>query len=1346
MLSIEEFQQIITNRSDADETEKVVSPGGSSKFGAKASLQATIKQPAGKEAFLKKLLFNNGFAKDGHPEFKVENVFQTTDRAISLEGPEGQEFREYLPEKILTMKCRFHQTIIVELKKTGSELLDTRFFRSLKGGNRLQDALVRVAQTALQGYENQKKVDINKGNAQTETLCVVSIRDDRKCEGDEAPHLVCFATKWVDKYNPNDHSLVHFFLKQECVDWEPQLRDTYLTQIYERYFSKFTTDDWQRAFITNEEWKAASRVLDEFVENKGSESLRGALEDLLEQVASNFRLKESSGRRLIFTRENEHTLGVDPADLLKDNVENPIEATIVRDNEQHLLCYIMYCLDSVEEAASLRSKFENYNCFNNVLLIAPDEDGDLCVDVWDGNRSLRDKLVQAGSQQNPKARIISTISRFFVVSKNELNNPEELACELAYRARYLKQLAIHQLNKEREEGPLRELYNAFTTQLIQQSEEEFADAYAQTLSYGLFAARWVSKHDFALTGERFDRRNALAHMPTTSPFLGKFFATVLDASFESRLTWLLDDLASLLEQTDVYEVFTSTNIGQDLTKDPVIHFYEPFLNQYNQEQQKRRGVYYTPAPVVSYVVRSIDYLIREKFSLPDGLADNSFREDGEHLVQVLDPATGTSTFLDHIIEQIYGNWNGSRGEWQNYVDKHLLPRVHGFELLMAPYAIAHLKLGLRLASTGYEFRDERRLSVLLTNTLEAGHEAGGLSSYGDWMADEARDAQKIKDNVPIMILVGNPPYSGHSANDGEWIAKLLRGEDTRDHKVTDNYFELDGEPLGERNPKWLNDDYVKFIRYAQRRVEKNGFGIVGLVTNHGYLDNPTFRGMRQSLLETFDELYFLDAHGNVNKKEISPDGSKDENVFDIKDAGICVCLLVKYDSDKDETQRVYHSDLWGLRAKKYTYFNEKSVATTSWDEIDPQGRFYLFIPQSAEVRDEYQAAIPLNELMRSNSVGIVTARDQLTIHFNKDEAWNVVEDFPKHDVEVAREKYNLRKDSQDWKIDLAQQDLRNSGPSPKLLSNILYRPFDVRSTYFTGESRGFHCRPRTDIMQHLLAGENHAIITTRSTKDRWGAFVTANIAAHKTCSAYDINYIFPLYLYTQKDTSPLLNGLQDECDERWPNLDAKFIKEMGRLLGLDYSESGHAEVEGRFGPADVFDYIYSVLHSRTYRSRYEDFLKIDFPRIPLVSERMLFRKLCGYGKSLKRWHLLEDVVPELKLATISDGGNRQVTKVGETNRRMKNVKDGIGNIYINSTTCFSRVPEDVWSFYVGGYQVCYKWLRDRKLAKRSLSDDDVKHYRKMVTSIKETLDIMQEIDDVIEAYGGWPNAFEMGVE
>ena len=932
-----------------------------------------------------------------------------------------------------------------------------------------------------------------------------------------------------------------------------------------------------------------------------------------------------------------------------------------------------------------------------------------------------------GAQQ-----LTELLQSFFAENIPVVSSPKELAVRMAALARLIRSIIGKTFAEEGEHGALHEQMDGFRKVLLHDlTAEQFGDMYAQTICYGLFAARCNS------TGTHFTRTHAAYDLPKTNPFLRKLFAHIAGPELDERIVWAVDNLAELLNRADIAAILKDFGHATR-QEDPVVHFYETFLGAYDQKMREARGVYYTPEPVVSYIVRSVDAILKKDFKLSAGLADASKikltrpKKIGKgtetietHKVQILDPATGTGTFLYSVISQIYQTFADNKGMWTGYVQENLLPRLYGFELLMAPYAVAHMKLGLLLRDTGYDFSSDERLRVYLTNTLEEAHELTGLPLFTQWLADEATSANLVKKETPVMVVLGNPPYSGHSSNTGAWIAGLLRGSDSTTGQKTGNYFEVDGAPLGERNPKWLNDDYVKFIRFAQWRIEQTGYGVLAFVTNHGYLDNPTFRGMRQSLMQSFDDIYLLDLHGNSKKKEKSPDGSKDENVFDIQQ-GVAIGLFVKRGKSQDKPAQVYHTDLYGTRESKYAVLAEYDISSSPWEKLHPQAPFYLFVPQDVAVRAEYEQEWKITDIMTVNSVGIVTARDALTIHWSREDIWRTVNDFANLPVEEAREKYSLSKDAQDWKVTLAQADLKASGLVETKLAPVLYRPFDVRHTYYTGKPNGFHCRPRGEVMRQMLAGENIGLVSARSNKsdtpDHF--FCSQYITEAKTGEASTQSALFPLYLYTSGKTD-LFND--SAAGGRRPNLAPEFIADFSARLQLDFVQDGYGDLRKTFGPEDVFHYAYAVFHSPTYRSRYAEFLKIDFPRLPLTRDVALFRSLCALGKELVALHLMEQL-PKLE-TRYPEAGDNTVDAV----RYTEPANDVPGRVWINQKQYFDNVTPEVWNYHIGGYQVCQKWLKDRK--GRQLSYDDLTHYRGIVAALARTIELQAAIDEAITE---WP--------
>lgn len=599
-------------------------------------------------------------------------------------------------------------------------------------------------------------------------------------------------------------------------------------------------------------------------------------------------------------------------------------------------------------------------------------------------------------------------SAFPTAHRAVIRTSEALAQRLAEVANVTRHRVNEAYTYERPHGALHKLYAAFKKALIHDlSVDDFADMYAQTVAYGLFSAA-ATPHTGTLTLE-----NVVGLIPQTNPFLRELFAECLRVSQGTRRAQIdLDELGvgellETLQATDIDAVLRDWGL-QRRGEDPVIHFYETFLRQYDAEKKTARGVFYTPNAVVSFIVRSVDHLLRTEFGCKDGLA-TATRDEARNVrsagfspptsgeaettnnfrVEILDPATGTGTFLKYVIDQIYDNFNEKhkrlsaaerKKRWNEYVPTQLLPRLYGFELLMAPYTVAHMKLGLALKQTEYEFGSDERLRVFLANSLNEEAVASNTLDTMQWLAQEANSAAQIKRDTPITVILGNPPYSALSANMSDWIDGLLKGQTPNGKKVS-SYYEIDDKPLGEKKV-WLQDDYVKFIRYGQWLIDRTGEGILAYITNHSYLDNPTFRGMRQSLMRSFSEIYLLDLHGNQKKKELAPDGSADKNVFDIQQ-GVAIGFFIKKRSATNKVAKVFHADLWGTREHKYEQLLLTEKGNVVWQELSPSSPYYLFIPHSEANRSEYESGWKITEAMPENVNGIVTARDHFVVDFDQ---------------------------------------------------------------------------------------------------------------------------------------------------------------------------------------------------------------------------------------------------------------------------------------------------------------------------------------------------------------------------
>ncbi|SET48863.1 N-6 DNA Methylase [Oceanobacillus limi] len=899
--------------------------------------------------------------------------------------------------------------------------------------------------------------------------------------------------------------------------------------------------------------------------------------------------------------------------------------------------------------------------------------------------------------------------RGFLVSFARIDTPEELAKGMATYGIYIKR-ELQQLLKQSKKNvnSLRQQLEGFRLILLEElTEDQLSDMYAQTICYGLFAARISIPEKDVLT-----RHNSSDVIPKTNPFLRKMFNQIVGPELHDNIIWIVDDLVKLLNSTDINKVLISSN------EDPIVHFYETFLSYYDASIKTLRGVYFTPKQVVSYMVKSVDTILKNNFKLEDGLADSSLitnKNDKKlHRVQILDPATGTGTFLNEIINEIYKSFEGNEGMWSGYVFKHLLPRLYGFELLMAPYTVSHMNLSLRLQKSGYDLSNDERLRVYLTNSLEEAHEMIQQPLFSYWLAEEANAAREIKSEVPVMVVIGNPPYFGDSANNNEWIKSLVQ-----------DYYSVDNKPLNESNTKWLQDDYVKFIRFGQWRIEQTGTGILAFITNHAYLDNATFRGMRNNLMKSFDEIFVLNLHGNARKQEKTPEGATDENVFDIEQ-GVAITFFIKHNSKISERPAIYYSDLWGKQTEKYNFLENNDLSSTDWVRINPIEPHYLFVPHDTSNYGEYKNGWKMTEIFNVYSNGIVTARDHFTINWSPDEVMNKIIDFVKLDPESARDKYELRNDVRDWKVQLAQKDVIDSKLNPELIKPIMYRPFDIRYTYYTGNSRGFLCMPRKKVMDNLVRGSNIALITSRLTKGETfkHAYVSRTITDAALLSSKTSNnaFVFPLHLI-DNDDSVLINDLVPHH-----NFNHKFLEDIENKLDIKFVKRKRINKK-EFAAKDVLGYIYALLHSNGFRYRYNEYLIRDYPYIPITSNNDLFFRLSELGIQLVDLHLLENQVNIVTKFPIV--GTNKIEKIV-----YKTENNNIGRIYINKKQYFENVDKEVWSYDIGGYQVCEKWLKNRK--HRVLSYEDLLHYQKVVSMIKESIQLGYRIDDVIELNGGWP--------
>jgi len=1063
-------------------------------------------------------------------------------------------------------------------------------------------------------------------------------------------------------------------------------------------------------------------------------------------------------------------------------------------------------------------------------------------------------------------KVMELLVNFLSSEPEPIGTPKELAHHLARLAHMVRDLTINTLKAELATGALHAQLIAFRDNLIPDlSIEQFADMYAQTIAYGLFAARCEAD-----IGQDFTREKAGYLIPKTNPFLRKLFNHIAGPDLDEHIVGAVDDLAQILAQADMSAVMKG--FGKSTGKeDPVVHFYETFLKEYDPKTREMRGVYYTPLPVVSYIVRSIDHILKTRFEKPQGLADPA--------VHILDPAVGTATFLYMVIQEIHNAiiQQGQRGTWNEYVKDKLLPRLFGFELLMAPYAIAHLKLGRLLKDTNYDFQTDQRLGIYLTNTLEeAVKHADTL--FAQWITEEANAAADIKKTKPIMVVLGNPPYSVSSANKGKYIEELMAS--------------YKSAVRSERNIQPLSDDYLKFIRFAQDRIERTGHGIVGMITNNSYLSGLIHRGMREELLKSFNEIYILNLHGNALLQERTPEGTTDKNVFDIR-VGVSIVLFVKKLNYPQPTQ-VYYADIWGQRESKYEYLASNEISVTDWEQLKPTTPYYFFLPMDTNLTDEYKKGWTITDIFPVNTSGIKTHHDDFVMDFDETALKNRITTFVEttySDNEI-RERYKLE-NQHGWSVTTARKTISQDKNWRESFTYCFYRPFDIRFLFY---HKAVVERTRAEIMRHMIAGKNIGLTAMRQValNDAYTHFAVTRFLVDNRVfySNKGIPCLFPLYLYPpekkeQVDKSGGKEGGTIEPlklqENREPNLNPEFIKGVEKRLGVrfqphpfpspstergvdvafspslqekrelesevvesrwrtepqlweklkplarqmrkepteaeellwqrlrnhqlsgfkfrrqhsierfivdfycseaglvieidgpihqyqkeeDFIRQAYIESQGfrllRFSnddvlnkldtviqqiinalphphpslqaerelegevvtPEDIFHYAYAIFHSPTYRKRYAEFLKIDFPRLPLTSNKTLFRSLAEKGAALVSLHLMESPLLNTPITKYPVSGLHEVEKVSYDEKTRR--------VYINKTEYFEGVPSEVWNFHIGGYQVCEKWLKDRK--GRKLSVDDINHYQKIVIALKETIRLMAEIDALIPE---WP--------
>ena len=988
---------------------------------------------------------------------------------------------------------------------------------------------------------------------------------------------------------------------------------------------------------------------------------------------------------------------------------------------------------------------------------------------------------EIGTLEDGKIHILRDLSTFFDLldcfssfEPPNIESPQDLADEMAKRGRLMSSTLENALLKDLvngEDSELRRQYNTIQKELIPDlTEHAFANLYAETICYGFFTAKYYDNQ-----GGNFTREKAAGLMPETIPFLKKFFPSIIYIDLDKRIEVIVDSLANIFHRVNIRDVFK--NFGnKTATEDPVLHFYETFLQKLDPVEKKSKGIYYTPQPVVSFIVRAVDDALKDhldikeglsdtkKISLPDTKGKEAVANSNEvHRVQILDPATGTGTFLAEVIRLIHKN----QYDWQSYVQENLIPRLHGFEVKMASYAIAHLVLERTIneQETKEHKQTSNRLCVYLTNALE--NHDNPKKAMGNmmtkWLEDEAKAVEKIKGELPVMVVLGNPPYRRESENKSNWIIDQIK-----------NYKKEPGgiEKLNEGKTS-LDDDYVKFIRLAEYLVEKNGRGVTGYITNRNYLISPTFRGMRWHLLKTFDHIYILDLHGDSENNK-TKSGEKDENVFDIT-VGVTIAIFIKeknkpahHQQSSDQLASVQYHELRGERINKYEFLSNKSLDTIKWKSIQPQEPFYYLSDISQENNEEYQKGFSIKEIFEKNGTAISTQRDKIAYQFSKQKIKDIVKEFRYKSgdrnqfIENLKSKYHITKESRDQKVNFAVSDIRIHGIKDHLFKPVTFLPMDTRWTYYTGKLKGFLSYPNEDEMRHLYLDKNNIglLFNRNSQKNKDssydGIFVSKFIADKHVLE--NSTFIAPLYVYPEEEVfgneKQAATKSGSVVKNRTANLSDTIIKVLEKKIKLPFemeidgvtrgqaidpadgtdgdTPTLHVYQPGRYAskktlnsfcPLDIFDYIYGLLHSPSYRKKYGHLLRLDFSRVAYPSKKIEFWRVAKAGAEIRALHLLTHPACNQKILEI-EGNDLTVAPI-----KQKSIADGKNEqtikVQIGERTYLKNIPIIAWEFNIGGYQPAMQWLKRRKNI--TLTNADLNHYNKMLVALSETHRVMQEL-------------------
>lgn len=880
---------------------------------------------------------------------------------------------------------------------------------------------------------------------------------------------------------------------------------------------------------------------------------------------------------------------------------------------------------------------------------------------------------------------------FFMSTPQKIKKPEKLSELLAERTIVFRDFLKTFLEKGN--GIFKEkligensLYQLFKDILIEDLEStEFIDAYVQTITYGLFLAKLKSKE------ERITKENALQYIPKSIGTLKELFKTMEIEDIPDDINWIIDEIINILNNTLIEELEKNLSFSKTYNYvDPYVYFYENFLEKYDNKKRKKMGVYYTHIPVVRFIIRSIDYLIKKDFK-KNGLKDSD--------VTLLDFATGTGTFLLEAFKIAIDETD--EGLRRSLIKEHLLKNFFGFEYLIAPYTIAHLKISQFLQDNDYILEDEK-LKIYLTDTLDGTRHK--IWAIFPTISEEGIEANKIKLEEKILVITGNPPYSNYSKG-----GKQLKNKQFIDELINDYKKGLDEKKIN------LDDDYIKFLRYAHWKIENTNRGIIGIITNNSYIDGITHWLVRKKLLETFDKIYILNLHGNSSK------GEPDENIFKIKKVGVAIALFVKYPQPSNDKEIYYYSSLENnmlSREEKFDFLLKNNLDSINWTQLNPKEPDYWFVHKDLKYEKKYEKGFSLKEIFKEFGSGIKTDRDELFIDFEKSSlSKKIIKLLDGNLDKDFMEKYNVA-DSSSYPL---LNRIKGETYDPKNIEEIQYRPFDFRYIYY---KLGLTSRPAYEIMQHLMKN-NIALISVRQIAENTlftHAFISDKLVDLRiTLSNRGTAYVFPLYLYTTNGKNKQASLLEKQIDNPYKNLQPQpnFTDDFINFLIKKYPSIPT--------PENIFAYIYAILHSPIYRTKYHEFLKTNFPRIFFTDDVKKFKKLAQLGNELMEHHLLKKNYGKSSIGKFPTSRKTCIIEKIRYDEKSK-------RIYINDTQYFDYISEEIWNFKIGGYQVLSHWLKEREKGKRNLSYEEIIHFQKMIRVINDTLPIMERIDNVVKNF------------